>query len=313
MTQCKNHYRGRALLILGAALLATTAQAQDIAGARDHPAIRRVPGSTIREYNVDPRGRCILPLGPARGDSFTESRVAEGKVTRIFYAQREGMSIADVYREFERAFREAGVRSLFTCTDESCGSGSGDPAGCSARWVGRNGQRHFTGSTGEGSHRALISLHVQAPAHRDAPVAVLTVIEPPEPNDGVGSGIPTPAMNPLASRGFVDLEGPLFETGSARLQDRADPVLRQVAAYLKQNPGVRLFVVNHTNNEGNWQREMELSKARAQAVVQALVSRHGIAANRLSAQGVGPLAPVADVRTDAGRSRNTRTTLVVRE
>jgi outer membrane protein OmpA-like peptidoglycan-associated protein len=53
-----------------------------------------------------------------------------------------------------------------------------------------------------------------------------------------------------------------------------------------------------------------LSQARADAVVQALVTRHGIAAARLNARGVGPLAPVASNDDESGRARNRRVELV---
>lgn len=47
---------------------------------------------------------------------------------------------------------------------------------------------------------------------------------------------------------------------------------------------------------------MDLSKRRAEAVVQALSGKHGIAA-RL-AQGAGPLSPVDTNKTEEGRAKN---------
>lgn len=301
---------------LSGALLATTMQAQDVASARDHSLISRVAGSTIREYNVTPNGRCVLPLGPARGTSFTRSIPVQGKVTRIVYAQKPGLSVGDVYREFQRSFQEGNIKASFTCSDGSCGTGTGPANACSVPWNGANGQRQFTGSSSNGNDSVLISLHVQAPEFSGRAVAVLTVIEPNasggDTDTGIGAGVAT-IRSALASRGYMDLEGPLFENGSARLLPRTDQVLRQVSTYLKQNPSVRLFIVNHTNNEGNWQREMDLSRERAQAVVRALGTTYGVTGNRLFPHGIGPLAPVADIRTDAGRDRNTRTTLIVVE
>jgi outer membrane protein OmpA-like peptidoglycan-associated protein len=45
-------------------------------------------------------------------------------------------------------------------------------------------------------------------------------------------------------------------------------------------------------------------------VVQALVTKHGIAAATLVAKGVGPLAPVASNDAEEGRARNRRVELV---
>jgi outer membrane protein OmpA-like peptidoglycan-associated protein len=55
---------------------------------------------------------------------------------------------------------------------------------------------------------------------------------------------------------------------------------------------------------------LALSRARAEAVVQALVAGHGVAASRLEGHGVGPLAPVATNGTEKGRARNRRVELV---
>jgi OOP family OmpA-OmpF porin len=55
---------------------------------------------------------------------------------------------------------------------------------------------------------------------------------------------------------------------------------------------------------------MKLSQARAEAVVTALTTTHGIAAARLKGHGVGPLAPVASNGSDDGRAKNRRVELV---
>jgi outer membrane protein OmpA-like peptidoglycan-associated protein len=55
---------------------------------------------------------------------------------------------------------------------------------------------------------------------------------------------------------------------------------------------------------------VKLSQARAQSVIAALVSKHGIAASRLIAFGNGPYAPVATNETDEGRAKNRRVELV---
>lgn len=302
---------------LVAMLIPSTAPAQDIAQSRDHPLIKRVAGSVIREYHVDDHGRCNIPLGPAQGNRFAESRVVQGRVTTITYAQRPGLSVGDVYREFNQSFGQAGMTSLFTCSDASCGTGPGATNTCAAPWNGTYGQRHFSGSSPGASGAAMVSLHVQAPQYKGMAIATLTVVEvstpatPPGP--GTGGGVSPAFTQQLAGRGFVELDEPLFEPASARFTSQARVTLESVASYLKQNPSVRLFVVNHTDTEGRWQNELTLSRTRAQAVVSALTGKYQIAASRLVPQGLGSFAPVADVRTDAGRKKNTRTILVVME
>lgn len=303
--------------VLALITIATVVEAQDVAASRDHPLISRVAGSVIREYHVNEHARCNIPLGPAQGNRFTETRLVQGKATTIAYAQRPGLSVGDVYQEFMKSFNAAGFTRLFSCSDAACGTGPGGDNSCSAPWNGINGQRQFTGSLQGTNGPVVVSLHVQAPQYKARPTATLTVIEvgnpeTPEPG-GVGAGLPPAFVQQLRGRGFVELDEPLFEPGSARFASEAPATLQMVASYLKQYPGTRLFVVNHTSNDGRWQNELTLSRTRAQAVVSALTSKYGIASNRLIPQGLGSFAPVADVHTDAGRRKNTRTMLVVIE
>jgi outer membrane protein OmpA-like peptidoglycan-associated protein len=55
---------------------------------------------------------------------------------------------------------------------------------------------------------------------------------------------------------------------------------------------------------------MDLSKRRADAVVQVLTAKSGIAASRLNAQGAGLLAVVASNKSEEGRAENRRVELV---
>ena len=65
-----------------------------------------------------------------------------------------------------------------------------------------------------------------------------------------------------------------------------------------------------TDNVGMLDANMRLSQARAEAVVQALVKTHGIAAAQLRSFGNGPYAPVAANDNDSGRAKNRRVELV---
>ena len=79
---------------------------------------------------------------------------------------------------------------------------------------------------------------------------------------------------------------------------------------LKAQPALKLHIVGHTDNVAGLDLNMKLSKARAEAVVQALTTRHGIAAGRLIPHGVGPVAPVASNDAEPGRAKNRRVELV---
>jgi len=77
---------------------------------------------------------------------------------------------------------------------------------------------------------------------------------------------------------------------------------------------IRLAVVGHTDSTGAFEHNLELSEARAQAVVTALLNEpYNIAPTRLVAVGVGPIAPVASNLSDEGRALNRRVTFVLIE
>lgn len=108
-------------------------------------------------------------------------------------------------------------------------------------------------------------------------------------------------------------ESVLFESGSARLENKAIPVLGSVAEVLLDEPyPIRVegftdhLPINTLLYPSNW----ELSTARASAVVR-LLGRQGIAPQRMSALGYGEYRPVADNATAEGRARNRRVVIVV--
>jgi OmpA-OmpF porin, OOP family len=114
----------------------------------------------------------------------------------------------------------------------------------------------------------------------------------------------------LKATGHIAVEGIFFDTGKAELKPESTPALEQVARLLKDDAGLKLYVVGHTDNVGGLESNMKLSQARAEAVVQALVKSHGVSAARLKGFGNGPYAPVASNDAEEGRARNRRVELV---
>jgi outer membrane protein OmpA-like peptidoglycan-associated protein len=114
----------------------------------------------------------------------------------------------------------------------------------------------------------------------------------------------------ISNTGKVALYGIYFDFNKADVKAESEPTLKEIANLLKQNSKLNLYVVGHTDNVGSLSTNMDLSQRRAEAVVQALVSKHGVDAKRLKAQGVGPLCPVASNKTEEGRAKNRRVELV---
>ena len=114
----------------------------------------------------------------------------------------------------------------------------------------------------------------------------------------------------LKTTGHVEIPNIYFDTGKSELKGESDAAIAQIAKLLTADPALKVFVVGHTDNVSSLDVNTRLSQARAEAVVQVLVARHGIAAARLVGRGVGPLAPVASNDVEEGRARNRRVELV---
>ena len=78
-----------------------------------------------------------------------------------------------------------------------------------------------------------------------------------------------------------------FELGKAKLSEDAKFVLHDLANVMKDNEGLTLKILGHTSAEGDAQLNQKLSEARAKAAVDFLVEREGVAAERLSYEGLG--------------------------
>jgi outer membrane protein OmpA-like peptidoglycan-associated protein len=113
----------------------------------------------------------------------------------------------------------------------------------------------------------------------------------------------------LKATGHVEVPGIFFDFGKSDVKPESDAALKEVAAMIGANPGLKVWVVGHTDNVGSADGNMKLSEARAAAVVKAL-SQRGIAPGQLAPHGAGPYAPVASNSTDDGRARNRRVELV---
>jgi OmpA-OmpF porin, OOP family len=114
----------------------------------------------------------------------------------------------------------------------------------------------------------------------------------------------------IKETGRVAVYGIYFDTNKADLKPSSDPALAEIVKMLKVEANVKLYVVGHTDNVGQFAHNVKLSQDRAASVVNALVNKHGIAADRLTPFGVGPAAPVAPNKTDDGRAKNRRVELV---
>jgi outer membrane protein OmpA-like peptidoglycan-associated protein len=77
----------------------------------------------------------------------------------------------------------------------------------------------------------------------------------------------------------------------------------QIAGDLRVYPDVRAKVAGYTDDVGSAERNLELSRKRANSVMAELVHK-GISPDRLTAEGYGQHDPIADNSTAEGRAMN---------
>lgn len=98
-----------------------------------------------------------------------------------------------------------------------------------------------------------------------------------------------------------------FDRNRADIKPRYHDELARVADFLKENPGASATIEGHTSNaEGTPAHSMELSRRRAENVVNYLVEKFGIERSRLSAAGFGQTRRIAYNWSAEGRRENRR-------
>ena len=96
-----------------------------------------------------------------------------------------------------------------------------------------------------------------------------------------------------------------FEPGSSTIDKDGAQIVAQLADILRDCPTVPMEIAGHTDSQGRETMNLELSQARADAVLNALMARRVLTAN-LVAKGYGETRPIADNGTEAGREANRR-------
>jgi outer membrane protein OmpA-like peptidoglycan-associated protein len=94
------------------------------------------------------------------------------------------------------------------------------------------------------------------------------------------------------------------------IASKSHALLDEVVKALGDRPGLRLRIAGHTDDAIKEKRALEVSAARAEAVMEYLVS-HGVDGGRLESQGFGAQYPIDTNKTAAGRENNRRIELQI--
>ena len=107
----------------------------------------------------------------------------------------------------------------------------------------------------------------------------------------------------------------LYKSGSYEISDRAGETLSKIAKIITDYKDYDVLIEGNTDNvpisRENIRNNWDLSCLRASSVVQALQTKYGVDPKRLTAGGRGEYNPVTSNATDAGKSRNRRTQIII--
>lgn len=338
-----------ALAIASTAVAQTEPPKADKAGSADDPLLKRYSGSLIVMHERQSFSDMALPIGklePTPGNApetplrASVAKTVEGQRTHILYYIGRDRSPLEVARNYQDEIKQQGGRVLFECSEAACG---GSPTGNVQR--GQPGMVNFLysskrasesyGSVGycamDGNVDGLRYSALELPGGRGfAAIAAFAttrqggtcknfegttfvsvdLVETKAREQRMVTVKSTEMADAIQGYGKVALYGIYFDVDKATLKSESDSTLEQIGKLLKEKPSLKLLVVGHTDNAGNYAANMDLSQRRAAAVVTALTGRYGVKQDRLTAVGVSFAAPVASNKSEDGRAKNRRVELV---
>lgn len=330
-----------ATVIAGTAASAAPAPLVDVAGAADHPLVKRFTGSAIVGYKRADWDQGLLPLSPRESEDgrsqLLDKRIVEGQLTRLVYLSPAGKTPLEVHRNYEAALQAAGLKKLYSC-ERDCSKlffawsktadidagmawskGSIPSASSSGRTYGVSSPlnydgRMIVGSLNQGGREVYVLTYTSSAVSDDTHYAAtyLEIIEPKAMPTGQVTVDAKALQAGLHSDGKIALYGLFFDTGKADIKPESKAQLDEMAKLLQGQPALKVYIVGHTDNQGGLDANLALSQQRAQAVVAALsAAPYKIDARRLQPRGVASLAPLASNAAEDGRARNRRVELVV--
>ena len=301
-----------ALLVVPSLLEMSGALAQrgDVAGSRDYPGIGRFAGSVITGYQVKDFDAARLQAAPFKDGKPTAERRLEGRITRIAYRSNPGPSILEVSRNFETQLAKAGFETLVACDTDACGgipfTEAVDALPMPQMWIDGFNYRYYAGRKAEGGRETYAAVLVSKSnddIYAQLVVAVVGAME----NKMIDAGA---MAKGLRETGHIALYGIYFDTDKAVIKPESRPTLEEIAKLLRAQPQLTVFIVGHTDSQGTYEYNADLSRKRAEAVAAELAKSYKIATTRLKTAGVGFLAPIGSNATDDGRALNRRVELV---
>lgn len=303
----------------------------DIEGSKDHPLISRYPGSTIAYYDQQEYNTYSIAIGPVTGyKTISDWMDVEGKFTRIYYELPGDVTVTQIFTNYQKAMEKAGFEILAKGLHKDRNVAK-EVGGISWLGIFYTKNSYPTNSSilmGQGSATTGGSCFIAGKITKNNGTAyvvvagreysdkkkiyMIDIIEETKMEDDLITINADEMLKGIKADGKITLYGIYFDFDKASVKTESAPTLQEIANLLKNDSSLKLYVVGHTDMKGKLDYNITLSKNRAEAVVKELTTKFGVASNRLSSDGVGPLAPVSTNQTEDGRKLNRRVELVAK-
>ncbi len=251
-----------------------TVFAQDVEGCTDHPLFTRMKGFSITECS---KNFNKLDTYNAAGEDIS----FEGYLTYIDYTFNtetgQMPSNFQIIKNYQDAIISKGGKKIYTDDKYGCFELKSNGKECKIML------RDFY----NGTNFKLYVLEMEA---MNQEITANTILD---------------ALN---KDGYIALSI-LFETAKYKIQKESLPIVQQIFELMKNNLTLKISIEGHTDNVGDAVSNKTLSNNRAKAIFDALVS-NGIDKTRMSFVGWGQEKPIADNRTDDGKTKNRRVEIV---
>lgn len=321
----------------------TRVPTQDVKGLTDPSGLKRYTGAVLLYRDDVAYDEVRFPAAKVSdpGDNklvAVRNLERAGQRTALQYVAPAGRSTLEVLRGYQQEQKAAGFDTAFECAGDACGGsnifayslprlllpagwtgkvGDNSPAACASGTVS-DLRYALLDNKASGATMAVLtwspditSVYCDEKEFQKRTTIAVVRVEPKAREQQMQTLTSSEIAKGLDANGKVAIYGILFDTGKAEIKPESKPSLDQIGGLLKQQTGLKLHVVGHTDNVGMLPANLDLSRRRADAVAAALAKDYGVARDRLTANGVASLAPVASNGSDAGRTKNRRVELVL--
>jgi len=319
------------LLLIATLFISVNVFAQgtkDIEGSKDYPTISRFENSIIEFYKETKWGSYKLPVSDKGTIDWSEPKILEGKVIRTQHTTSIDNNSEFVLHNYKAAFNKSGfvILTIMAGTELNIDN---RPYYWWSKYYGSGGYYNGinNGKFGMGITPHMYKNHslIVAKGHSNNKdiYAIIYITEDKDDKytlitqdvievEAVETGLVTAQSldDGLTINGHITLDGLYFNTGESTIKPESAEALKNIAEYLNTHPAKRFLVVGNTDNVGDFNANLKLSKDRAEAVMNELLTKYSVKTEQLKAYGIGSASPVVSNSTDEGKAKNRRVEIV---